>query len=126
MRFKMLKPYDLEKKEEEEEAVKIQEREKVIEDFTDEILVEEEFNLFLDINRTTLLIEGEKVSKTISFDLDESKTREIGITDICRQIEILLDENEYCAEISPAESTIGLEIWISSQYFREQEDFECK
>ena len=85
-----------------------------------------EFNVFLEENKTTFLTEGEKVLKTISFDLNESKVRGIGITDVCKQIKNLLNENEYCTEINSTESTIRPEVWINPQYFRDLENVEDK
>ena len=100
----------LTKKAKEEEDAKIQEARQAIIDFTNEILTKAEFNVFLEENKTTFLTEGEKVLKTISFDLNESKIRGIGITDVCQQIKNLLNENEYCTEINSTESTIRLEV----------------
>lgn len=126
MEFTILKPWDLQKKAKEEEDAKIQEARQAIIDFTNEILTKAEFNVFLEENKTTFLTEGEKVLKTISFDLNESKIRGIGITDVCQQIKNLLNENEYCTEINSTESTIRLEVWINPQYFRDLENVEDK
>jgi len=126
MEFTILKPWDLQKKAKEEEDAKIQAVRQAIIDFTNEILNKAEFNVFLEENKTTFLTEGEKVLKTISFDLNKSKIRGIGITDVCRQIKNLLNENEYCTEINSTESTIRLKVWINPQYFRDIEDVEDK
>jgi hypothetical protein len=126
MEFTILKPCDLQKKAEEEEDAKIQAVRQAIIDFTNEILTKAEFNVFLEENKTTFLTEGEKVLKTISFDLKESKIRGIGITDVCQQIKNLLNENEYCTEINSTESIIRLEVWIDPQYFRDLENVEDK
>lgn len=126
MEFTILKPYDLQKKQQVEEDSRIQAKRQEIIDFTNEILSKAKFNDFLEKNKTTLLAEDERVLTMIPFDLAMSKVRGIGITDVCQQIKTLLDENKYCTTINSTDSAIKLEIWINPQYFRDLENVEDK
>ena len=124
--YKITKPHELQERKEEEEAAIAREIKQAITDFAYEILAEAKLNEFLDENRDDLLIEGNNVEKILSLDREEFKNREIEVTDIRDRIISILQEIKYGSKAVITDFKIELTIWISPQYFRDEEEFENK
>ena len=124
--FSILKPHDLRKKDDDEKAAAAQAIEQAIMDFAYEILAKAKFNEFLEENKSVLLTEGKQIKKVLRLDREEFENRKIKVTDVCDRITSILHEIEYDSKTVITDFEIELTIWISSLYFREEEDFEDK
>lgn len=124
--FSILKPHELRKKDDDEKAAAAQAIEQAIMDFAYEILAKAKFNEFLEENKSVLLTEGKQIKKVLHLDREEFENRKIEVTDVCDRITSILHEIEYDSKTVITDFEIELTIWISSLYFREEEDFEDK